>query len=73
MIEGLAGLEDLPDRSWEMEDLALVRLLTWWCALPEVTRDALRKAAAAVRKGPNDPCPCGSGRKAKRCCGANVG
>jgi uncharacterized protein YecA (UPF0149 family) len=24
----------------------------------------------AVRIGRNDPCPCGSGRKYKRCCGA---
>ena len=30
-----------------------------------------RKEAAAVRPpGRNDPCPCGSGRKHKRCCGA---
>ncbi len=23
--------------------------------------------------GRNDPCPCGSGKKYKKCCGANVG
>jgi uncharacterized protein len=32
-------------------------------------------APATIRRGPvpgrNDPCPCGSGRKYKRCCGAN--
>jgi len=22
-----------------------------------------------VRPGPNDPCPCGSGKKYKKCCG----
>ncbi|MCR5635396.1 MAG: SEC-C domain-containing protein [Lachnospiraceae bacterium] len=22
---------------------------------------------------PNDPCPCGSGKKYKRCCGRNIG
>ncbi|MDR0369519.1 MAG: SEC-C domain-containing protein [Candidatus Peribacteria bacterium] len=22
---------------------------------------------------PNDPCPCGSGKKYKKCCGANEG
>jgi len=28
-------------------------------------------AAAAARKvGRNDPCPCGSGRKYKKCCGS---
>ena len=25
---------------------------------------------AAVKVGPNDPCPCGSGKKYKKCCGA---
>ena len=23
------------------------------------------------KPGPNDPCPCGSGKKYKKCCGAN--
>lgn len=32
---------------------------------------AARDGVAAVRaSGRNDPCPCGSGRKFKRCCGA---
>jgi uncharacterized protein YecA (UPF0149 family) len=33
-------------------------------------------AVAAVKKGEkvgrNDPCPCGSGKKYKKCCGANA-
>jgi uncharacterized protein len=29
------------------------------------------QAGASRRPGRNDPCPCGSGRKYKRCCGAN--
>lgn len=33
----------------------------------EAERD--RAAAAAERVGRNDPCPCGSGRKFKKCCG----
>ena len=28
---------------------------------------------AAPKVGRNDPCPCGSGRKYKKCCGANAG
>ncbi|MBQ7095003.1 MAG: preprotein translocase subunit SecA [Clostridia bacterium] len=34
--------------------------------------DAKKKAPAKVGKkvGPNDPCPCGSGKKYKKCCGA---
>jgi len=30
-----------------------------------------RPYKAGVRPGRNDPCPCGSGRKYKRCCGRN--
>ncbi len=33
-------------------------------------REPIRKAAAPER---NDPCPCGSGRKFKKCCGAGAG
>jgi SEC-C motif-containing protein len=29
-----------------------------------------RAAAPAVKAGRNDPCPCGSGKKFKKCCGA---
>lgn len=44
-------------------------------AIPRVVI-ALRKLAQLSRRtrnktGRNDPCPCGSGRKYKRCCGAN--
>ena len=27
----------------------------------------------AEKVGPNDPCPCGSGKKYKKCCGAGGG
>lgn len=30
--------------------------------------DAVRPMHRAARTGRNDPCPCGSGRKYKRCC-----
>ena len=32
----------------------------------EVKRQTVRRAAKKV--GPNDPCPCGSGKKYKKCC-----
>ncbi|MBI4881137.1 MAG: SEC-C domain-containing protein [Planctomycetes bacterium] len=32
----------------------------------------LEPARAAPTVGRNDPCPCGSGRKYKKCCGANT-
>jgi uncharacterized protein len=38
--------------------------------------ELLREAEAGPRRGPtgrNDPCPCGSGRKFKKCCGSKTG
>ena len=47
---------------------AIVAIRQFWRA-----RDPF--PAAPLRTGPktgrNDPCPCGSGRKYKRCCGSN--
>jgi uncharacterized protein YecA (UPF0149 family) len=36
--------------------------------LMEIVRTADSKASAR-QAGRNDPCPCGSGKKYKRCCG----
>ena len=33
---------------------------------------AVRKPASSKKIGRNDPCPCGSGKKYKKCCGANT-
>ncbi len=40
----------------------------------ERRRDAMRQRRAAGQPPPgrNDPCPCGSGRKFKKCCGSNL-
>lgn len=35
-------------------------------------RNAEHTPARRIRIGRNDPCPCGSGRKYKKCCGASV-
>ena len=34
-------------------------------------RTASTKTVVTDKIGPNAPCPCGSGKKYKRCCGAN--
>jgi uncharacterized protein len=39
-----------------------------WCERRAVLRQAAIRPRA-LRVGRNDPCPCGSGRKYKRCCG----
>jgi hypothetical protein len=39
-------------------------------ALRATLAEALTGAGATSAPGRNDPCPCGSGRKYKRCCGS---
>ncbi|HSH76281.1 MAG TPA: UPF0149 family protein [Longimicrobiales bacterium] len=43
-----------------------------WKARWERERERLRPAATATTPGRNQPCPCGSGRKFKKCCGRPV-
>ena len=44
--------------------------LHWRGQQPEVLMDQLRaeETIARPKAGRNDPCPCGSGRKFKKCC-----
>jgi preprotein translocase subunit SecA len=39
-------------------------------ATPSAAAD--KPAAAEKKAGRNDPCPCGSGKKYKKCCGKNA-
>ena len=56
----------------------LYGLEEWNDIFDEDTRKALykeqKKSTTVVNEGPkvfpNDPCPCGSGKKYKKCCGA---
>lgn len=57
----------------------LYELPQWDSILSEETRKELykkQKASGTIRKGkkifPNDPCPCGSGKKYKQCCGRKL-
>ena len=34
-------------------------------------KSIIRKPAVSKKVGRNDPCPCGSGKKYKKCCGLN--
>jgi SWIM/SEC-C metal-binding protein len=52
-IAVIVGVE--PDKSEDISDIERAVL-------------AREPARAAPRVGRNDPCPCGSGRKFKRCC-----
>lgn len=40
--------------------------------LLRVGKDAVNETLYAKKIRPNDPCPCGSGLKAKKCCGTDT-
>ena len=65
---------------WNMNEAKadwLVGLESWAGVLPEERRREIGKEnrsshiAVRDRPGRNDPCPCGSGKKYKNCCGKN--
>ncbi len=67
---------------WRMHEVGadwLYNLASWDRCLSQVRRDGLAKSyrqSRTVRRekvGRNDPCPCGSGKKYKACCGKNQG
>ena len=86
-LHGIAeGDSDLPDRSIsDLSDKApdmitdiVIALNRWTKGYPQsdvLLAGSERSASVAAfrtnKVGRNEPCPCGSGRKYKRCCGAN--
>jgi uncharacterized protein len=65
----LAEVQDIRDECAQSLPYAIKGIYDFW--------KARRKPASAAKTtkrkiaGRNEPCPCGSGRKYKRCCGAN--
>ena len=58
----------------EEKGIAVQHLYQAWRALGLPAPELLGvTAAGAAKSGPgrNEPCPCGSGKKYKKCCGAN--
>lgn len=45
-----------------------VELLDKWCHKTKKERDELKTVRVQKEVGVNDPCPCGSGKKFKKCC-----
>lgn len=45
------------------------RYLRQWVSDPDVPPPPASLTATPVKVGRNDPCPCGSGKKSKKCCG----
>lgn len=70
--ESLLGLSP-EDEDWAMEKAAeslppsVIEIAAYW----RKKRESFAPVVNAMRDiGRNDPCPCGSGRKFKKCCGA---
>lgn len=76
----LAAEIDFEKLYWNMHEAKadwLYNLQEWDGILSEERRRELTKEfrlskmAVSNKVGRNDPCPCGSGKKYKKCCGAN--
>jgi uncharacterized protein len=72
------SVDDLSDRAPDLITDIVIALNRWTKGIAPPAPFS-RQAAAnnpkaplrSVKTGRNEPCPCGSGRKYKRCCGAN--
>ena len=72
-IAGAAWLWKPLDNAFEIVGKAFSPILIWLAlTLPYMMGlvDPLRKTVGERPPGRNDPCPCGSGKKFKYCCGA---
>ena len=71
-------LEELYNEDWStlMEEAAdaipasVLSIAAYWRMTPAERRALSRQINSDMKIGRNDPCPCGSGRKFKKCCGA---
>ncbi len=63
--------EDMREATLDQLPVALQMIAAWWRS-PD--RSGMRREPARSDKvGRNEPCPCGSGKKFKKCCGAAGG
>jgi uncharacterized protein len=71
---GEAAIRELDAMAPDMIPDLVANLNAWVKAQGRVPGPANLPGAPAARAkvGRNDPCPCGSGRKFKKCCGAEL-
>ena len=62
-------MQDIREESTQSLPYAIKGIYDFWKARRQPTNLVQRPTGKKV--GRNEPCPCGSGRKYKRCCGAN--
>lgn len=69
--DGRSALTSSEENRWDLEAPDLIPI--WVQMLHEwrLENDFNRPAKARERVGRNDPCPCGSAKKYKKCCGLN--
>ena len=61
-------LRETRERDAPIDDV--VKATSWWAGFATSRRGPLEPYRAPPKVGRNDPCPCGSGKKYKKCCGA---
>jgi uncharacterized protein len=49
---------------------SLVRIHAFWLPLRQAVQERHTAQRMRAKVGRNEPCPCGSGKKFKKCCGA---
>lgn len=70
---GRDSLEEVATSMRELFPQAMFEHVTLGRCIQQVLMEREQQTPAMrVKTGRNDPCPCGSGRKYKKCCGANV-
>lgn len=76
LIEGQQQIIAVPSSSTDQNHLgeqvrrAALALHDYWLTQPEAHEVRQFPIVSAAKPGRNDPCPCGSGKKFKKCCGA---
>ena len=69
MLEDIKGQERIILRTITSDFLNSVRL--WNLRGRSMSKEVKKEIVHSVKVGRNDPCPCGSGKKYKKCCGKN--
>ncbi len=59
-------LTDLQNKRYMLIEDTIKEIEWWSCFKPKPTEQVVKKR----KIGRNEPCPCGSGKKYKKCCGA---
>jgi uncharacterized protein len=65
------GVRMTPEKRAKIIPLMSVNLLGLYAAVRRAEQERKRQPARSAKVGRNEPCPCGSGKKYKRCCGAS--